>query len=58
MQNGIAYLAGGPHDAYLADIHVTIKDHADKTVVDTVADGPIMLVKVPARVPLGEGMNR
>lgn len=40
--------AGGAHNAYLADIDVTIKDHADKTVLQTVAGGPIMLVKVPA----------
>lgn len=40
--------SGGKHNAYLADIKVTIKDGADKTVLDTVADGPIMLVKLPA----------
>jgi hypothetical protein len=40
--------SGGKHNAYLADIKVTIKDQADKVVLDTVSDGPIMLVKVPA----------
>lgn len=40
--------SGGKHNAYLADIKVTIKDHAGKAMLDTVADGPIMLVKLPA----------
>lgn len=40
--------SGGKHNAYLADVKVTIKDRADKAVLDTVADGPIMLVKLPA----------
>jgi len=39
--------AGGKHNAYLADIKVTIADHANKALLDTVADGPIMLVKLP-----------
>ena len=38
----------GKHHAYLADVKVTIKDQADKIVLDAVSDGPIMLVKVPA----------
>ena len=33
---------------YLADVHVTIKDHTGKDVLSTVAEGPIMLVKLPA----------
>jgi len=33
---------------YLADIRVTIKDKAGKEVLNTVSDGPIMLVKLPA----------
>jgi len=38
----------GKKDAYLSNVDVTIKNHAGKTVLDTVANGPIMLVKVPA----------
>jgi hypothetical protein len=38
----------GKKDAYLANVDVTIKDKAGKTVLNTVSDGPIMLVKVPA----------
>ena len=40
--------SGGKHNAYLADVKVTIKDHAGKAMLDTVADGPIMLVRLPA----------
>ena len=38
----------GKHNAYLANVKVTIKDRAGKAVLDTVARGPIMLVKLPA----------
>jgi hypothetical protein len=33
---------------YLADVGVTIKDAAGRTVVEHVADGPIFLAKLPA----------
>lgn len=33
---------------YLADVHVTIKDHTGADVLSTTAEGPIMLVKLPA----------
>jgi len=33
---------------YLADVHVDIKNKAGKEVLNTVSDGPIMLVKLPA----------
>jgi hypothetical protein len=32
---------------YLADVHVTIKDHTGTDVLSTTAEGPIMLVKLP-----------
>lgn len=38
----------GKDNEYVADVKVAIKDKAGKTVLDTRADGPIMLVKVPA----------
>jgi hypothetical protein len=37
----------GRHDEYVADIGVTIKDHAGKVVLHTTSGGPIMLVKLP-----------
>jgi hypothetical protein len=37
----------GKHNAYVADIDVTIKNHADKVVLQTNSEGPIMLVKLP-----------
>ena len=40
--------SGGKHNAYLADVKVKIEDRAGKVVLDTVSDGTIMLVKVPA----------
>jgi hypothetical protein len=36
-----------PRDEYLADVSVLIKDHAGRTVLDTVSDGPFLLAKVP-----------
>jgi len=33
---------------YLADVHVTIKDHSGTDVLSTTSEGPIMLVKLPA----------
>jgi len=33
---------------YLADIHVKITDRKDKTVLDTTAKGPVLLVKLPS----------
>ncbi|HYL88563.1 MAG TPA: carboxypeptidase regulatory-like domain-containing protein [Burkholderiales bacterium] len=40
--------SAGRHDAYLADVPVTIKDRSGKTLLDTVSSGPLMLLKVPA----------
>jgi len=39
--------ASGPA-AYLADDHVTIRDHAGKTVLNTTSGGPYLLAKLPA----------
>ena len=36
----------GKRGAYLADVHVTLKDEKGRVVLDTVSGGPIMLVKV------------
>lgn len=33
---------------YLADVGVTVKDGAGKTVIEQVADGPIFMAKLPA----------
>lgn len=41
-----AQLSGG-RGAYLSDAKVVIKDAAGTTVLETVADGPYMLVKLP-----------
>jgi len=38
----------GKDNEYVADARVAIKDKAGKTVLNIKADGPIMLVKVPA----------
>ena len=40
--------SAGKDNEYLADVHVTIKDKAGTTLLDTVSNGPIMLAKVPA----------
>lgn len=37
-----------PRDAYLSDINVQIKDAHDKMVLDTKANGPFLLAKIPA----------
>jgi hypothetical protein len=39
--------SAGEHNEYVADIGVTIRNHADKVVLRTNSDGPIMLVKLP-----------
>lgn len=36
-----------PKGEFLANVDVTIKDHAGKTVIDTVSDGPFLLAKLP-----------
>jgi hypothetical protein len=33
---------------YLADVKVSIRDHAGKTVLEAVSDGPMLLAKLPA----------
>ena len=38
---------GKPHAEYLTGVGVTIKDHEGKTVLNTVADGPLLLAKLP-----------
>ena len=40
--------SAGKRGAFLADVNVTIKNKAGKTLLDTNADGPIMLVQLPA----------
>jgi hypothetical protein len=40
--------SGNKDNEYLADVHVTIKDHTGKDVLSTVSEGPIMLVRLPA----------
>jgi hypothetical protein len=37
-----------PRDEYLADIKVQIMDQHDRTMLDTTADGPFLLAKLPA----------
>ncbi len=36
-----------PHSEYVSNVDVTIKDHEGKTVLNTVADGPLLLAKLP-----------
>ena len=38
----------GPRGEFLANVEVTIKDRAGKTVLETTSDGPFLLAKVPA----------
>ena len=38
------FLAGGP---YLADVHVVVEDAAGHAVVDTVTDGPWLILDLP-----------
>ncbi|MBE0621148.1 MAG: carboxypeptidase regulatory-like domain-containing protein [Burkholderiales bacterium] len=40
--------SAGKHNEYVADVYVTIKNTAGKAVLNTISDGPIMLVKLPA----------
>ena len=40
--------SAGKDNEYLADVKITIKDKAGKEVLNAVANGPIMLVKIPA----------
>jgi hypothetical protein len=37
-----------PRDEFLANVAVTIKDRAGKTELQTTADGPLLLAKLPA----------
>lgn len=37
----------GKHDEYVADVGVTVKNHAGRVVLHTSSGGPIMLVKLP-----------
>lgn len=39
--------SAGRHNEFVADVYVTIKDKSGKTVLNTVAEGPIMLAKLP-----------
>jgi hypothetical protein len=36
------------HAAFLADVHVTIKDVRGQSILDTHSDGPFLLAKLPA----------
>ena len=40
--------AGGPTAEYISDVQIIIKDALGNTVLDTTADGPYLLVKLPA----------
>ncbi|HEX2889111.1 carboxypeptidase-like regulatory domain-containing protein [Vineibacter terrae] len=35
--------AGGPHGAFLADVHVSVINNRGSTVLQTIADGPFLL---------------
>lgn len=37
-----------PHDEYLANVKIRIKDQHDKMVLDVTSDGPFLLAKLPA----------
>ena len=37
----------GKRGAYLADVHVTVRDRGGKVVLESDSSGPIMLVKLP-----------
>lgn len=39
--------AGTPRAEYISDVPVTISDESGKIVLDTVAEGPFLLVKLP-----------
>ena len=36
-----------PRDQYLSGVDVTIKDHSGNTVLDAIADGPLLLANLP-----------
>ena len=38
----------GPYNEYLADVKVTIRDRSGKLLLDTTAEGPFLLAKLPA----------
>jgi hypothetical protein len=40
--------SAGKDDEFLASVPVTVKNARGKTMLDTVSDGPIMLLKLPA----------
>ena len=45
----LLFAAKGPdNNEFLADVKVRIMDKAGKTIVDTVAQGPFLLAKIPA----------
>lgn len=45
----LEFVSGGTlRGEYLADVHVTIKDQAGKTALDTVSDGPFLLARLPS----------
>ena len=46
----MATAAGGPRDAYIAHAKVDIQDAAGRYVLETTADGPLMLVNLPSGV--------
>ncbi len=39
--------AGTPRAEYISDVPVTISDESGKIVLDTVAEGPFLLIKLP-----------
>lgn len=39
--------AGTPRAVYISDVQVTIKDGSGNTVLETVTEGPYLLVKLP-----------
>ena len=41
-------MKGEPRDVYVADVHVRIRDDQGRTVLDTVANGPFLLARLPA----------
>jgi len=47
-----------PHAEYLADVHVLIRNAAGQTVLDTEAQGPFLLARLPAGHYTVEAMNQ
>jgi hypothetical protein len=45
----MASAAGGPRDAYVSNAKVDIWDASGKDVLDITTEGPLLLVKLPAR---------